>query len=354
MLAHIFEQINRLKKKSLCDVPGHPLNLLKHEIQDIWKSMDHMQTSFEAVAGNGEDAPCACNLNCNYSVTAGREIPFFHNPNFMPNITIQDQKILSALKNHGSFIFCDSDLAVPVEVTQTSHIIANELIIGKLFDKRRDCGFLEADTELQVVLERLKKFFNISSYTKYLSQNSVEKTGNETDSKISIWTNSSQVAHLAKRKRHRNSENNMEKCSTPNENQVLCNCRALYHKYLGKHTQSNFQQLTFSELVLQETLQTFRSSSTVVLVSGHLNCEVLEKSGIEKGRHGWLIKINLNALAMARYHISDIRLLWSGIVKMERQSTAKNKVSVVSGKKINFGNDFFRYLKMLFLPEIVF
>ena len=226
---------------------------------------------------------------------------------------------------------CDTTLIIPEEITHASHIIKNELIIGRLFDKTEECcDSLKADSELQVVLKSLLALFSSSDECEqgHELQSSVDKMVDTTDPEIPTWTNSSQVAHLAKRKRPLKSETNPEESFTSNKSQIVCNCPTLCQRYLSKDALLDCQQLAFSKLVQRETLEISKIGSTVVMVTGRLSPENLKKSGIDKNKHGWLIKVDLGAVAMVRYQISDIRLLWSSCAKIERRNTLTSKVCV--------------------------
>ena len=327
-MENIFGHVTCLKTQALsvCYDVSHPLHHLKQEIQDNLTSLaEQLQTSFEEIDYTSkEDYKNTREIDYSWSGAASLE-------HFVQDTNKRNQKILSALKNHASFVLCDTTLIIPEEITHASHIIKNELIIGRLFDKTEECcDSLKADSELQVVLKSLLALFSSSDECEqgHELQSSVDKMVDTTDPEIPTWTNSSQVAHLAKRKRPLKSETNPEESFTSNKSQIVCNCPTLCQRYLSKDALLDCQQLAFSKLVQRETLEISKIGSTVVMVTGLLSPENLKKSGIDKNKHGWLIKVDLGAVAMVRYQISDIRLLWSSCAKIERRNTLTSKVCV--------------------------
>jgi hypothetical protein len=73
----------------------------------------------------------------------------------------------------------------------------------------------------------------------------------------------------------------------------------------------------------QGTVRVFKKLSTVFIISGFPKQEVLD---LTRNPFGWLILINLDALAMLQYNISDVRFLLSPHLKWEQKSVVTQKV----------------------------
>ena len=277
---------------------GNPLRDLTNEILSMSNAVDG--TSFEEIL---ENIVSSENLQAeNGSTSSGFDgevmIRVSHN-----------NRILSAMNKSSSFVLSAAALPKLEEITDESNISTRYLMIGRSYEGEHEGELKKADVEKQEMLDKLKNLF--SSEREYVHEVNSQVTSAE-DLKISAWTNSSEVAHLARKKCQL--ERKVEKSS--NHCQAHCTCETLCRRYLRNAAPIKSAQRIPMEFLKQNTVKVFKKHSTVVIICGCLQQEVLNAMGY---RHGWLIFINMDVLAMVLHNISDVRVLSSTLLKWERK-----------------------------------
>ena len=279
---------------------GNPLRDLTNEILSMSNGVDG--TSFEEIL---ENIVTSENLQAeNGGTSSGFDgeamIRVSHN-----------NRILSAINKSSSFVLSAAALPKLEEVTDESNISMRYLMIGRSYESGHEGELKKADVEKQEMLDKLKNLF--SNEREYVHEVNSQVTSAE-DLKISAWTNSSEVAHLARKKCQ--VERKVEKSS--NHCQARCTCETLCRRYLRNAAPIKSAQRIPMEFLEQNTVKVFKKRSTVVIICGCLQQEVLKAMGY---RHGWLIFINMDVLAMVQHNIPDVRVLSSTLLKWERKVT---------------------------------
>ena len=277
---------------------GNPLRDLTNEILSMSNAVDG--TSFEEIL---ENIVSSENLQAENGSTGS---------GFDGEVMIRvshNNRILSAINKSSSFVLSAAALPKLEEITDESNISTRYLMIGRSYEGEHEGELKKADVEKQEMLDKLKNLF--SSEREYVHEVNSQVTSAE-DLKISAWTNSSEVAHLARKKCQL--ERKVEKSS--NHCQAHCTCETLCRRYLRNAAPIKSAQRIPMEFLKQNTVKVFKKRSTVVIICGCLQQEVLNAMGY---RHGWLIFINMDVLAMVLHNISDVRVLSSTLLKWERK-----------------------------------
>ena len=289
----------------------HPLHYLKNKILSMLNSVSG--TPFQEILGNndGED------VQQDDRVTNDAE----HLLGYKAEVTVTCNKmILSAMKKNSSFVLTGTALTIPDEITCESTVSMRYLAICRFYESGGENNVEKVDSEKQKILDEVKKMFsNEDDY--FIEVDSGKKVTN-IDSKISTWTNSSDVAHLARNKCQLKRKADAEQCT--NRIQSKCTCESLCQRYLSPDdTPVQTAQRIPMEFFDKSTVTVFKKRSTVFIISGFPKPEILD---LTKNRHGWLILVNLDALAVVQYNISDIRSLLSVHLKWERKGVVTQKV----------------------------
>lgn len=278
---------------------GNPLHDLTNEILSMSNAVDG--TSFEEMLENNVSENIQAENGGTSSVFDGEaKIRVSHN-----------KRILSAINKSSSFVLSAAALPKLEEITGESNISMRYLMIGRSYESEQEGELKKADGEKQEMVDKLKNLF--SNEREYVHEVNSQVTSAE-DLKISAWTNSSEVAHLARKKCQ--VERTVEESS--NHCQAHCTCETLCRRYLRNDAPIKSAQRIPMEFFEQNTVQVFKKRSTVLIICGCLQQEVLKAMGY---RHGWLILINMDVLAMVQHNISDVRVLSSTLLKWERKVT---------------------------------
>ena len=279
-------------------VTDHPIQDLKNTILVVLNNVT--DTSFEEIQQNNVDET---GRGCLFGYKTGYEVNY-------------NTKILLAITKTPSFILTGTSLTICNEITNKSSVVMRYLAICKLYDCSDETYLEKAVPEEKEILNKLMKILFIEQ--EYVSEVDSERTTKciNTNPKELTWTNSSEVFHLARSKCQLKSKADLD-------SNVKCTCETLAHAFLRNDTRIGCAQQMPIELLDQKTIKQLKISSTVVGVSGHLKTEILRDT---EHTYGWLIFINIDALAMMRYNISDIRMLSSVHLKWKENPIMNEKV----------------------------
>ena len=289
---------------------SYPVHDLKNTILSMLNSV--ADTSFEEILENNDGA----DVQKDDGITNNEDCPL----RCEADITVSyNKRILSAMKKSSSFVLTGAALALPEEVTHESNISMRYLAICRFYDSEGENNVGKAGLETQEIVDELKKMF-LHEHDLIYEVDSEMKDAN-IDSKISKWTNSSEVAHLARNKCQLKRKADAEQSA--DHTQSKCTCERFSRRYLRSDARIESAQRMPMELFDQSSVRIFKTRSTVVIICGFPKQEVLKLTG---HRYGWLILINLDILAMVQYNMSDIRFLSSRYLKWEQKSVVNQEV----------------------------
>ena len=307
IMSCVFKQYGNISN-ALGVSSGHPLYHLKNKILSMLNSVTG--TSFQEILDNNDSedvqkddkvadtADFLCGYETKVAVTC-------------------NNKIFSAMNKSSSFVLTGNALNIPDEITCESTVSMQYLVICRLFDSKGENNLEKVDSEKQTIVDEIKKMFS-NEHDCFLEVDSGKKVTN-IDSKIATWTNSSDVAHLARNKCQLKRKADLEHYA----DQSKCTCERLCRRYQRDDARVEITKRIPMEFFDQGTVRVCKKRSTVFIISGFPKQEVLD---LTRNSFGWLILINLDALAMLQYNISDVRFLSSPHLKWEQKSVVTQKV----------------------------
>ena len=310
LLTHICKHHGDILSNAWRIASGNPLHDLTNEILSILNTVDG--TSFEEILENNVSENLQAEDGTSSVLDAETMIAVNH-----------ENKILSALNKSSSFVLTDAALPELEEITDESNITMRYLVVGRSYDSEHEDELRKADLEKQEILDKLKNMFSNEHEHMHDFDHQVTVT-NTDDSKISTWTNSSEVAHLARSKCQMKRKTDGKESA--NHCQANCTCETLCRRYLRDDPRIDSTQRIPMEFFDQNTVKVLKKRSAVAIICGCLEQKVLK---LTRYRHGWLIFINMDVLAMVRHSISDIRILSSAHLKWEQKSRITQKVIVL-------------------------
>ena len=287
---------NIMSTTARCFVSGHPSHDLKNTILSMLNSV--AGRSFEEILEKNDS----------------EDVQQDDGVGETDSTVTYSNRILSAMNKSSSFVLTGAALTMPEEVTCESNISMRYLVICRFYDNEGENSLGKVDSEKQEIMDKLKKMF--SNEHDYFHE-----VDSETNTDSKIWTNSSEVAHLARNKCQL--KRRTEAAQSADHAQSNCTCESLCQRYLRNDARIESTQRMPMEFFYQGTVRVFKKHSTVVIICGCPKQEVLKLTG---HKHGCLILVNLDVLAMVRHNISDIRFLSSAFLKWERKSTVAQEV----------------------------
>lgn len=295
LLSYVFHECGKILSTEGCFASDHPLHDLKNEMLSILHNVTGRR--FEELLEHCDG-------------TAGSDWGFL--PGFESHKPVAYRKsIFSAMKKSSSFVLTDAALTVPEEITRESTVGMRYLVISRFYDSEGEINLSKMGLDKQRILDALKKMLSNDHY-ECVKEGDLSSS---TASQLPFWTNSSEVAHLARNK----SRLKRKTDSKPNSESIElnCTCETLAQRYLNNIAPIRCSLGLPLEFFNTDTLQVLKKRSNVVILCGSVKQEVLE---LTEHKQGWLMLINLDVFAMVRYKISDIRLLSSVHLKWEQQS----------------------------------
>lgn len=304
LLSYVWEQYNQIMNTTQCFDSSHPLYDIKNKILNVLNSVT--DASFEEILETNNDT---CDV-----IDSEDFLHLFEN-NVKVTATY-NKKILSSMKRSPSFVLTDTALTASDEIIYISSMSVRYLALCRFYDSEDENNHEKGDSEQELIVDKLKKLF--STEDESLHEVSSEIMVEYDDSKIPTWTNSSDVAHLARSKCQVKRKSDLEQDSAE------CLCKPLCRGYLRNDARIGSLQRMPMEFFDKNTVKVFHISSSVAVVSGCIKREILRFTA---HRHGWLILVNLDIISMIQYNITDIRLLSSCNIQWERQSKKISEVS---------------------------